>query len=148
MIFVSSTVPLNKIPASKEEIYKMDWFLFSATIRNKDYLKDNELYGICYQLHLYPYFYSRKLYNYLMSDHYYYKSHLYNTMQNSAKLTSMKKVKHCNEIINWDEEVINEENHIFTDSDIEKMFDFFKENNFKRNSICEFILGYEKQNGE
>ena len=43
-----------------------------------------------------------------------------------------------------DEEVINEENHIFTDSDIEKMFDFFKENNFKRNSICEFILGFEK----
>ena len=59
MIFISSTVPLNKIPASKEEIYKMDWFLFSATIRNKDYLKDNELYGICYQLHLYPYFYSK-----------------------------------------------------------------------------------------
>ena len=56
MIFISSTVPLNKIPASKEEIYKMDWFYFSATIRNKDYLKDNELYGICYQLHLYPYF--------------------------------------------------------------------------------------------
>ena len=45
-------------------------------------------------------------------------------------------------------EVINEENHIFTDSDIEKMFDFFKENNFKINSMCEFILGYEKQNGE
>ena len=41
MIFVSSTVPLNKIHASKEEIYKMDWFLFSATIGNKDYLKDN-----------------------------------------------------------------------------------------------------------
>ena len=35
MIFVSSTVPLNKIPASKEEIYKMDWFLFSAMIKKK-----------------------------------------------------------------------------------------------------------------
>ena len=87
MIFISSTVPLNKIPASKEEIYKMDWFCFSATIRNKDYLKDNELYGIYYQLHLYPYFYSRKLYNYLISDHYYYKSHLYNTMhQNKVQM--------------------------------------------------------------
>ena len=35
MIFISSTVPLNKIPASKEEIYKMDWFLFSAMIKKK-----------------------------------------------------------------------------------------------------------------
>lgn len=35
MIFISSTVPLNKIPASKEEIYKMDWFLFSAMIMIK-----------------------------------------------------------------------------------------------------------------
>ena len=44
--------------------------------------------------------------------------------------------------------MINEENYIFTDSDIKKMFDFFKENNIKRNSVCEFILGYEKQNEE
>lgn len=40
MIFVSSTVPLNKIHASKEEICKQGWFLFSAIIKWKDYQKD------------------------------------------------------------------------------------------------------------
>lgn len=35
MIFVSSTVPLNKIHASKEEICKQGWFLFSAMIKKK-----------------------------------------------------------------------------------------------------------------
>lgn len=35
MIFVSSTVPLNKIHVSKEDICKQDWFLFSAMIKKK-----------------------------------------------------------------------------------------------------------------
>ncbi len=121
MIFVSSTVPLNQIPISKEEICKSDWYLFSSTIKGKDYLKDYEFNGIYYQLFLYPYFYTQNLHNYLISDHYYYKSHLYNTMQNSAQLTCMKKVKRYDEITNWDKEVINEERHIFREDDIEKM---------------------------
>lgn len=59
MIFISSTVPLNEIPTSKEEICKSDWFLFSTMVNKKDYQKDNELNGIYYQLHLYPYFYTQ-----------------------------------------------------------------------------------------
>ena len=35
MIFVSSTVPLNKIHVSKEGICKKDWFLFSVMIKKK-----------------------------------------------------------------------------------------------------------------
>lgn len=35
MIFISSIVPLNEIPTSKEEICKSDWFLFSAMIKEK-----------------------------------------------------------------------------------------------------------------
>ena len=31
---------------------------------------------------------------------------------------------------------------------LKRCLTFFKENNFKINSMCEFILGYEKQNGE
>lgn len=56
MIFISSTVPLNHIPTSKEEICKSDWYLFSSTIKEKDYLKDYELNGIYHQLCLYPFF--------------------------------------------------------------------------------------------
>ena len=143
MIFVSSTVQLNQIPASKEELCKSDWFLFSTTIKSKDYLKDYELYGIYHKLCLYPYFHIQNLYNYLISDHYYYKSDLYNTMQNSAQLTCMKKVKHYDEITNWDEETINEERHIFREYDIKKMFESFRENNFRENPVCEFMLGNE-----
>lgn len=55
MIFVSSTVPLNQIATSKEEIYKSDWFLFSTVIKEKDYLKDYQLNGIYYQLYLYQF---------------------------------------------------------------------------------------------
>lgn len=140
MIFISSTVPINQIPASKEEICKQDWFLFSTLIKEKDYQKDDKLNGIYYKLCLYPYFYSQNLYNYLMSDNYYYKHHLYTTMQNSAQLFCMRKVKRFDEIINWDKEVINEENHIFKEDDIKKMFEPFKENNFRKNPICEFVL--------
>lgn len=143
MIFISSTVPLNQIPASKDKICQSDWFLFSTMITRKDYLKDYELYGICHQLCLYPYFYTNNLYNYLMSDRYYYKSHLYDTMQNSAQLTCMRKVKHYDEITNWDEETINEERHIFREDDIRKMFESFRKNNFRENPVCEIVLGNE-----
>lgn len=68
-----------------------------------------------------------------MSDHYYYKSDLYNTKQNPAQLTCMRKVKHYDEIINWNEEVINKANHIFKEDDIRKMFESFRENNFREN---------------
>lgn len=143
MIFVSSTVPLNQISTSKEKIRKSDWFLFSTMVNKKDYQKDNELNGIYYQLYLYPYFYTQNLYNYLISDHYYYKSDLYNTMKNSAQLTCMKNANHYDEISNWDKEVINEERHIFKEDDIRKMFGSFRENNFRENPVCEVVLGNE-----
>lgn len=78
-----------------------------------------------------------------MSDHYYYKSDLYNTMQNSAQLTCMRKVKRYDEITNWDEETINEENHIFKEDDIKKMFKSFRKNNFRESPVCEIVLGNE-----
>lgn len=43
MIFISSTVPLNEIPTSKEEICKLDWFLFLVMIKEKVYQKDDGL---------------------------------------------------------------------------------------------------------
>ena len=76
-----------------------------------------------------------------MSDHYYYRSLLYNTMQSSAKFSCTRKVKHFDEITNWNEEVINEAKHIFREDDIEKMFDTFRENNFRENPVCEYVLG-------
>lgn len=140
MIFISSTVPLNEIPTSKEEICKLDWFLFLVMIKEKVYQKDDGLNGIYYQLCIYPYFYTQNLYNYLMSDHYYYRSLLYNTMQNSAKFSCMRKVKRFDEITNWNEEVINEANHIFREDDIRKVFESFRENNFRENPVCEYVL--------
>ena len=118
----------------------MDWFLFSAMIKRKDYQKDDGLNGIYYKLCLYPYFCTQNLYNYLMSDNYYYKHHLYATMQNSAQLFCMRKVKRFDEITNWDKEVINEENYIFREEDIKKMFEYFRENSFRKNPVCEFVL--------
>lgn len=32
---------------------------------------------------------------------------------------------------------------IFGEKDIEKMFDSFRENNFKKNHICKYVLGNE-----
>lgn len=109
-------------------------------IKGKDYQKDDELNYTYYQLCLYPYFYKQNLYNYLMSDRYYYASHLYDTTKNSARFSCMRKVKYYDEIVNWDEEVINEESHIFKEYDIKKMFEFFRENNFSKNPVCEFML--------
>lgn len=74
-----------------------------------------------------------------MSDHYYYRSLLYNTMQNSPKFSCMRKVKRFDEITNWNEEVINEANHIFREDDIRKVFESFRENNFRENPVCEYV---------
>lgn len=60
-------------------------------------------------------------------------------MQNSAKFSCMRKVKRFDEITNWNEEVINEANHIFREDDIRKVFESFRENNFRENPICEYV---------
>lgn len=62
-------------------------------------------------------------------------------MQSSAKLSCTRKVKRFDEITNWNKEVINEANHIFREDDIEKMFNTFRENNFRENLVCEYVLG-------
>lgn len=51
----------------------------------------------------------------------------------------MRKVKRFDEITNWNEEVINEANHIFREDDIRKVFESFRENNFRENPVCEYV---------
>ena len=57
----------------------------------------------------------------------------------------MKKVKRLEEITDYDKEVIKEKYFIFGEKDNEKMFDSLKENNFKKNHVCEYVLGNEKE---
>ena len=45
------------------------------------------------------------------------------------------------QIPNIYEEVIKEKEFIFGEKDIEKMFDTFRENNFRENHVCEYVLG-------
>lgn len=86
MIFISSKLPLAEIESlTPSEIRnKTDWFLFDYQIRNKKYWKDDNLYHMYNRLYWYPIFYKDKLYNYLMSDNYYFKSKLYKTMKNHS----------------------------------------------------------------
>lgn len=142
MIFISSTVPIDQIPITHEEIDKTEWFLFSIRINNKNYEKDYELYKMYNRLCWYPFFYKEKLYNYLMSDNYYFKSRLYKeVMKNYGGFICMKNVKRLEEIIDYDKEVIKEKDFIFGEKDIEKMFESFRENNFRENPVCEYVLG-------
>ena len=40
MVFISSQIPLDQLPPTREEIIsKQDWFLFKTSIRNKNYKK-------------------------------------------------------------------------------------------------------------
>ena len=142
MIFISSLLPLTELGnKSTNQITNMDWFLFSALIKNKNYRHDDELDMMKDKLTLYPIFYTDQLYNYLMTDNYYYKTDLYNTMRNSFKYISMKKVKLHEGIIDFKKETINQEERIFGEYDIKIMFDCFRENNFRKNPVCEYVLG-------
>ena len=58
----------------------------------------------------------------------------------------MKKVKCLEEITDYDKEIIKEKYFIFGEKDIEKMFDSFRENNFKKNPVCEYVLGMRNKN--
>ena len=106
MIFISSKIPLTEIESlTLNEIRnKTDWFLFDYQIRNKKYWKDNNLYHMYNRLYWYPIFYKDKLYNYLMSDNYYFKSNLYKMMENHAQIICMKRVKNFDEIKDYDRE--------------------------------------------
>lgn len=52
----------------------------------------------------------------------------------------MKKVKRLEEITDYDKEVIKEKYYIFREKDIEKMFDSFRENNFMKNPVYQYVL--------
>ena len=106
MIFISSKIPLTEIESlTLNEIRnKTDWFLFDYQIRNKKYWKDNNLYHMYNRLYWYPIFYKHKLYNYLMSDNYYFRSNLYKMMENHAQIICMKRVKNFDEIKDYDRE--------------------------------------------
>lgn len=140
MIFISSKVPLSLIPITKEEICEFDWFLFDSSIRNKDYLRDDSLDIEFNRLCIYPVFYADKLYNYLMSDNYYYKTNLFNTLRNMHTFPIMDKVLELCEITDYDTQTINKEKRIYKREDVKKMFESFRENNFKENPICEYVL--------
>ena len=120
---------------------KTDWFLFDNQIKNKKYWKDDNLYHMHNRLYWYPIFYKDKLYNYLMSDNYYFKGKLYKMMENHAQIICMRRVKNFDEIKDYDREVIKQEDRIFGEEDINKMFDCFERNNFKENPICEYVFG-------
>ena len=45
------------------------------------------------------------------------------------------------EIKDYDREVIKQEDRIFGEEDIKKMFDYFERNNFRKNPICEYVFG-------
>ena len=76
-----------------------------------------------------------------MSDNYYFTSNLYKMMENHAQIICMRRVKNFDEIKDYDREVIKQEDRIFGEEDIKKMFDYFEKNNFKENIICEYVLG-------
>lgn len=140
MIFISSKTPLSGLPDTKEEIYKYDWFIFSSTITNKDYHSDEHLYRIYNNLIWYPLLYKDKLYNYLLTDEYYYESKLHNVIEHQiTEITIMEKFKYIYKpgIV----EIIQKQDRIFGEDDIRDMFLTFRKNNFRENPVCEYILG-------
>lgn len=73
MVFVSSQLPLTELQTiSQEEILNQDWFLFDWQIKNKKYLSDENLNKMYYRLNWYQIFYKERIYNYLLTDKYYY----------------------------------------------------------------------------
>ena len=150
MIFISSIVPLNQIPDTTEQIIDNEWFLFSSMITSKNYLKEDELSKMYNRIEWYLFFYRQKLYSYLISNNYYYKSKLYETMGNICELICMNRVKiyedvcNCNRNADKKIEIIKEPDFAFTKEDIEDMFLTFKGNNFRINPVCEVVLGCDK----
>ena len=142
MVFISSQLPLTEIQTiSQEEILNQDWFLFDWQIKNKKYLSDENLNKMYYRLIWYPIFYKKRIYNYLLTDKYYYTCPLSQTLKGYAQIISMKNVKGSHEITDRDKEVIKQEERLFREEDIRRMFNLLERNNFKENSICKYVLG-------
>ena len=137
MTFISSQVSLLDLPDTKEEIYNMEWFLFHTNIRSKE----DAIREIHDYLMYYSFFYRQKVYVYLMTDKYYWKIDLFNTIQNSCCIRCMSRVKEFDEIKDWDTEFIKIENRIFGEDDIGQMINLMEKNNYKENPIYEYVLG-------
>ena len=131
MVFISSQLPLTEIQTiSQEEILNQDWFLSDWQIKNKKY----------YRLIWYPIFYKERIYNYLLTDKYYYTCQLSQIIKGYAQIISMKNVKNSHEITDHDKEVIKQEERLFGEEDIRRMFNLFERNNFRENPICEYVF--------
>lgn len=142
MVFISSKLPLSEIETLtlKEICNKTDWFLFDYNVKTKKYWKDDNLYRMYNRLHYYPIFYKDKLYSYLMSDNYYFKSNLYSMTKNHAQIICMKRAKNFEEIKDYDKEVVKQEDRLFREENINDMFTCFERNNFRENPVCEYVL--------
>ena len=142
MVFISSQLPLTEIQTiSQEEIFNQDWFLFDWKIKNKKYQSDENLNKMYYRLIWYPIFYKERTYNYLLTDKYYYTCPLSQTLKGYAQIISMKNVKKSHEITDYDKEVMKQEERLFGEEDIRRMFNLFERNNFRENPIYEYVLG-------
>ena len=126
MVFISSQLPLTELQTiSQEEILNQDWFLFDCQIKSKRYLSDKNLNKMYYRLIWYPIFYKERIYNYLITDKYYYTSPLYQSSKWYAQIISIKNVKGSHEITDRDKEVIKQEERLFGEEDIRRMFYLF-----------------------
>ena len=142
MVFISSQLPLTELQTmSQEKILNQDWLLFDWQIKSKKYLSDRYLNKMYYRLIRCPIFYKEKIYNYLLTDKYYYTNPLYQTLTGYAQIIFMKNIKNSHEITDRDKEVIKQEDRLFGEEDIRRMFNLFDENNFRDNPICEYVLG-------
>ena len=142
MVFISSQLPLTELQTiSQEEILNQDWFLFDWQIKNKKYLSDENLNKMYYRLIWYPIFYKERIYNYLLTDKYYYTDPLYQSLKWYAQIISMKNSKNSHEITDRDKEVVKKEERLFREEDIKRMFSLFERNNFTENPICEYVFG-------
>ena len=57
-----------------------------------------------------------------------------------------KKLKKSHEITDHDKEIINQDERLFGEEDIRRMFNLFERNNFRENPICEYVLGWKDNN--
>ena len=94
-----------------------------------------------YRLIWYPVFYKERIYNYLLTDKYYYTCQLSQIIKGYAQIISMKNVKNSYEITDRDKEVIKQDERLFGEEDIRKIFNLFERNNFRENPIYEYVLG-------
>ncbi len=145
MVFLSSQIKLEDLPDTKEKFSNYGWFLFSIMIQSKDIRHDDELCNMYNRLTCYPFVHTETLFNYLMSDNYYFKSNLYSVLKNTAEIICMRKINNF-EFANDKKTLIPEEKRKFDKEDIYNMFDFFKRNNFRENPICQYVLSSKNRN--